>query len=282
MQRLLNLGCGSRYRVDPEWTNVDFQGQPETVIEHNLTTGIPFPDCTFDAVYHSNVLEHFDRNSGGCFIRECVRVLRPGGTCRIAVPDTEEVCRAYLEQLSGALRGDVEAQARHRWMIVELGDQLARHVPGGEMGAWLRQPEVTAWAFIAKRLGGLARQVPAESQAQEPAGKIQSVGFLRRALSFVARKSGSLRRVGLSFVLTRHEMQALQVGLFRLHGEPHLWLYDSQSLNEAMREAGLGDIERHTATSSRIAGWERYGLDANQDGSEHQAGSLYMEGVRPA
>ena len=52
----LNLGCGRRY--NPDWTNVDFSSTGEGVIAHNLNQNIPFPDESFDIVYHSNILEH--------------------------------------------------------------------------------------------------------------------------------------------------------------------------------------------------------------------------------
>jgi predicted SAM-dependent methyltransferase len=84
----LNLGCGKRYHCN--WTNVDFTAIGEDVIGHNLLNGIPFKDESFDAIYHSHVLEHFSKNDGLAFIRECFRVIRIGGVIRIAVPDFGE------------------------------------------------------------------------------------------------------------------------------------------------------------------------------------------------
>ena len=51
----LNLGCGDRYH--PDWTNINFTSTGGGVIAHNLKQGIPFPDESFDVVYHSHVLE---------------------------------------------------------------------------------------------------------------------------------------------------------------------------------------------------------------------------------
>ncbi|MFN9648236.1 MAG: methyltransferase domain-containing protein, partial [Pseudanabaena sp.] len=58
--KLLNLGCGHRFHS--AWTNIDFRSNNENVIAHNLLKGIPFPDQSFDVIYHSHVLEHFSRS----------------------------------------------------------------------------------------------------------------------------------------------------------------------------------------------------------------------------
>lgn len=68
----LNLGYGSRY--NSKWTNIDFQGYKDKIIEYNLLKGIPFPKQTFEEVYHSNIIEHFSKTDGSKFIAECFRV----------------------------------------------------------------------------------------------------------------------------------------------------------------------------------------------------------------
>ena len=74
---------------------------------HDLKKGIPAADDSADAVYHSHVLEHVDREAVPGFMAEALRVLKPGGVHRIVVPDFERHVRDYLSSLdSGAPNHD--------------------------------------------------------------------------------------------------------------------------------------------------------------------------------
>jgi SAM-dependent methyltransferase len=63
-------------------------------------------------------------------------------------------------------------------------------------------------------------------------------------------------------------------------GELHRWMYDEFSLRDLLGKAGFRKVQRHTATSSGIAGWPEFYLDNNKDGSAYKPESLYMEGIR--
>src|SRR6476646_9135325 len=84
---LLNLGCGQRFH--PAWTNLDLTPTDSSIRRWDVTASLPFADASFDAVYHSHLLEHLPAEKALPFLRECRRVLKPGGTLRIAVPDLE-------------------------------------------------------------------------------------------------------------------------------------------------------------------------------------------------
>src|ERR1700743_2591931 len=89
----LNLGCGHHF--NKRWVNVDFVSIGDDVIGHNLLKGIPFDDSSFEVVYHSHVLEHFQKRDAVKFIDECYRVLKPGGTIRVVIPDLEQIVTHY-------------------------------------------------------------------------------------------------------------------------------------------------------------------------------------------
>jgi SAM-dependent methyltransferase len=125
---ILNLGCGSKTSPDPKVVNIDwsillrirsnpllrrfaplllngyrlerFKAMPDNLMVHDIARGIPFADSSVDMVYHSHVLEHLDRGVASQFIRECARVLKPGGLIRIVVPDFERYCRNYLDHVA--------------------------------------------------------------------------------------------------------------------------------------------------------------------------------------
>lgn len=92
-----------------------------------------FPDGTFEAVYGSHVLEHFDYKKELLqTLKEWRRVLEPGGKLYVSVPDLDVLCRLFLDrkQLSGNERflvmrmmfgGHVDEYDYH---LVGLNDEL--------------------------------------------------------------------------------------------------------------------------------------------------------------
>lgn len=62
---------------------------------------LPFRSGSVSAVYSSHFLEHIRREEAAAFLRECHRVLRPGGILRVVVPDLRRLARLYLEGGNG-------------------------------------------------------------------------------------------------------------------------------------------------------------------------------------
>ncbi len=254
MPCLLNIGCG--HTRHPDWINMDVAGPPD-VIARDAARGIPFRAGAFDAVYHSHMLEHLPRQAVPGFLADCLRVLKPGGVLRVAVPDLEGAARAYLLALEQAAQGDPEAASRHEWMVVELVDQLCRHAPGGEMRAfWLRDP-VPARGFVEARLGAEAARAIRELQAARDAGRLAPPASASALVDPCA------------------------VGAFRLGGECHLWMYDRISLAALLRRAGFERVETRAHDQSDIPGFHAYGLDTLPEGGARKPDSLFMEAVKP-
>ena len=149
--RYLNLGCGRRYHS--AWTNLDLESDDLEVISHDITQGIPFEKASFDAVYHSHVLEHLNPVEGRQLIQECYRVLAPGGVLRVVVPDLERIARLYLENHQQAWDGDEVASVNYDWMKMELLDQLVREKSGGQMGVYMSRQEIKNAEFVQSRVG---------------------------------------------------------------------------------------------------------------------------------
>lgn len=114
----LHLGCGD---VTPDtWLNVDgsfnarmaryplvqkaaavLAGVKNTakfdknIFGHDLRKPLPWADGTFDAVYSAHLIEHLHRDEAKQLLRECLRVLKPGGVARMVVPDLAAILRGY-------------------------------------------------------------------------------------------------------------------------------------------------------------------------------------------
>jgi predicted SAM-dependent methyltransferase len=269
----LNLGCGERFH--PDWTNLDVVSSNTCVRAHDLTCGIPFPDGTFDVVYSSHLLEHFGKAEAMKLLRECHRVLRRGGTIRVAVPDLERIAQLYLEALEKSLVGDPAWRARYEWMLLEMYDQTVRETSGGEMLAYARRGALPEAEFVAARLGGELRRLMAIPQSDGPP---PTPSPARR--SFAGLRSIISRRVA-RLALGREGMRAYDLGRFRLSGEVHRWMYDRYSLARSLEAAGFADAKVVGAAESRIPGWADFHLDTEPDGSVYKPDSLFMEAVKP-
>ncbi len=276
----LNCGCGSRYH--PSWVNVDRVSTDPEVMIHDVRQGIPFPEGSFDVVYHSHLLEHLERPVAETFLKECHRVLRPRGVLRVAVPDLEEIARLYLASLERASSGSQEWADHYRWIMLEMYDQAVRTFSGGEMAAYLRQPHIPDEDFIVKRCGTEAQRLIEEGRSQRPGpSTVSGPPFLRRLRSMlnVRLLSSAARAFFLKLLLGRASV-ALGIGEFRQGGEVHQWMYDRYSLSTLMEKCGFSGIVQRTATESCIPEWTRFELDAGPDGTAHKPDSLFMEGIK--
>jgi predicted SAM-dependent methyltransferase len=91
--------------------------------------GIPWPDSSVDLIIASHFLEHITRAEGDQFLKECSRVLKPGGILRITVPDTKLIAAAYgnLKAKFSANEGvkNAEDEAEAFWNFLTVGHLTA-------------------------------------------------------------------------------------------------------------------------------------------------------------
>lgn len=285
--KMLNIGCGRCYH--PDWVNLDLNHSDPSVLQHDISQGIPFADNHFDCVYHSHVLEHLTPDDGMAFIRECLRVLRPGGILRIVVPDLEQIARLYLQQHELACQGDERAIANYDWMKLELIDQMVRRNSGGRMGQFITSPMISNPDFVISRLGNefdqcLSASRPVSSLHQlSPQLKTVSRRLRQRfaglkKLSFKARFKLALR---ISRILLGRKMErAFEEGAFRSEGEIHRWMYDLHSLNQLCRQCGFEECSSRTAFESQIERFDQFQLDS-VNGKVRKPDSLFFECRKP-
>ena len=265
--RLLNLGCGQRFH--PAWTNLDVRPTDPSIRSWDVTQPLPFADATFDAVYHSHLLEHLPRADALPFLQECRRVLKPGGVLRLAIPNLEAIARLYLLALDDAWFGDKEAAAHHRWLMMELYDQTTREQSGGSMLAHLQEePCELAWYRLGMDGAIIRQHLQSFPKAQGSAGG-GSLGFL-----------SGLRERLLRWLLGK-EYPLLELGRFRHGGEVHHWMYDRVSLRALLKEAGFERFRCTGPMESAIPGWTGYHLDTTPEGDICKPDSLFVEADKP-
>jgi SAM-dependent methyltransferase len=96
--------------------------QRHEFIHHDLAYGIPLPDHTAECIYASHFVEHLDRAVAESLFREVHRVLIPGGTLRLVVPDVSKLVASYqagnTEAIIEALFGKPGEgwYSRHRYL----------------------------------------------------------------------------------------------------------------------------------------------------------------------
>ena len=124
----LNVGSGQRpFTSTPEvkWINVDTVARTDQPLDL-LCDGAHLPafyDANVDYFVLHHVLEHFGLGEGASLIKEAHRVLKPGGSLLLFIPDIRALATRWLRgeitdyifmvNMMGAYMGNEED--RHRW-----------------------------------------------------------------------------------------------------------------------------------------------------------------------
>lgn len=267
----LNLGCGATYHKD--WTNIDFVSNSEYVIAHNLVSGIPQPDNSFEVVYHSHVLEHFSKTQAVDFIKECYRVLKLDGIIRIAIPDLEQIVLNYIKYLNESLQGVPGADQKYNWTMLELFDQVVRSKSGGEMIDYIKDTSNNNDAFLLERNGYEVKRI---MYIFRETGELTETGVEQKPASEKFKNIVNRIRNKFVRVLMGSKYKPYQVGKFRSEGEIHQWMYDRYSLKKLLEEIGFKDVQVKIKFDSSIPEWEKYNLDG-KDGIIRKPDSLFIE-----
>ncbi len=156
---MLNIGSGQR-RFDTEqgWVNVDVRSRPPDQVPDLICDvgkeDLPYAEGSMDLCVLHHVLEHFGCGEANRMLGECWRVLKPGSSLLIFVPNAWALAQRYvLRQIDnftynantfGAYQG--EEQDRHRWsydyaslqkLLKELSEEVKffdwREIPGADL-----------------------------------------------------------------------------------------------------------------------------------------------------
>lgn len=113
----LNVGCGN----NPEagYINIDNRDVGNNMI-WDVRHGLPFPDESVEEVFSSHFLEHLNDEDSLEFLREALRVLKPGKEVRIIVPHALSTGAFYPGHLSFWTEQRVDAIVRLEHPLAEF------------------------------------------------------------------------------------------------------------------------------------------------------------------
>lgn len=130
--RRLQLGAGSN--LYEGWLNtdiVDYKRKNE-VVYLDARKPFPLPDSSFDAVYSEHMIEHLTYREGLFCLRECHRVLRPGGRIRIATPSLRRLVQLFDDT-------NTELQQRYiHWSLDTFVEHADAYLPGFVLNNFVR------------------------------------------------------------------------------------------------------------------------------------------------
>lgn len=271
MLKLLNVGCGSKLAKNGDWVHVDMiPDKKRNILEANLLKGLPFQDNKFRVVYHSQLIEHFQKKEALFFLCECRRVMLKGGIIRIVTPDLQNFAKRYLELVDKCLVDDnEEASLEYEWTLLQIFDQVARNKPGGAMAEFLKNLSPDYHNLIPNGFGLVGEKFL----------KSKKINFIQK----INRKFYKFKENPIYFLNTFFQRfldlvfgKYRKIGRFRLNGEVHYCMYDFYSLKKLLEKAGFKNVKKLSPFTSQIHNWQDFELDVN-DGKICDPGSLFVE-----
>jgi predicted SAM-dependent methyltransferase len=110
---MLEIGAGPSQK--PGWLATDLRERVNPngsyCIGLDATKPFPLPDNRFDFIFCEHIIEHIPFEAGQGMLRECHRVLRPGGVIRIATPSL-----GFLLRIMSSDRSQLE-QDYLKWAV---------------------------------------------------------------------------------------------------------------------------------------------------------------------
>ena len=121
-ERKLQLGCGRNWLEG--WLNSDYFPRTSDILQLDVTIALPFENDTFDYIFSEHVIEHISYPEGAYMLKECFRVLKPGGVLRVGTPDLAFLVNLYREdEAASQSRTQIEQEFLEYFLANEIKDR---------------------------------------------------------------------------------------------------------------------------------------------------------------
>jgi len=96
MNEKLKINLGSGHWKFEGWVNVDIDHDSAPDVVANLAADLPFAAGVARLMHTEDFIDQLELDQAANFLRECHRVLAPGGVLRVLTPDMRQLAHLYL------------------------------------------------------------------------------------------------------------------------------------------------------------------------------------------
>jgi len=148
-----SLGQHERQFQIANFVGLALQPAHEREIRHNLTDPLPYADNSIAKVQAQDVLEHLPFEKVPFVLDEIYRVLKPGGTFRLSVPDYRSPVqkRRSIYDARGRVIGDLLMGATS-YLDQATGDARVKFSEDGEAHIWFPRYELITHLVLKSQL----------------------------------------------------------------------------------------------------------------------------------
>jgi len=148
-----SLGRHERQFQVPNFIGLALEPAHDREIKHNLTDPLPYPDASIAKIQAQDVLEHLPFEKVAAVLDEIYRVLQPGGTFRLSVPDYRSPIqkRRSIYDARGRVIGDLMMGATS-YLDQATGDARVRFSSDGEAHLWFPRYELITHLVLKSEL----------------------------------------------------------------------------------------------------------------------------------
>ena len=241
----LNIACGEHFIINEEWINLDYEAISPHVIKCDILNNLPLKENSASNIYTSHFVEHIPYSKLNSFLKNCFKILSPGGVIRIITPDFNEMCESYIK----AIKDDEKETAE--FIKIEILDQLVRVKKGGALknkfNEYIKFDNKKMINVVRKRLG-------CDLKKNDNSKNLPKKGINQRIFSKIFNTYINL----VSYLLPK--AFRTQNVKFTSVGENHTWIWDNVDLSSELLKVGFTNIINKDINESGIENYP-YELD---------------------